>query len=192
MENKQITGEDLYKLNSLSDNNSDIVCWGNLFDENELKDIIEQCEDLIFEQKENNKCMIRFDNEFGETLFKKISTLIKKVNEEHFNFDLDGIEPNLLYIDKDENDKENWENNFASSISLQRKLCFVLCLSEPEDYSSGEVIFYGPTNPDEPKYVSLDFGEIIVFPTYISHKIDNVVNGNLKFIKGFVVGKKFK
>ena len=73
---------------------------------------------------------------------------------------------------------------------LYRKLSFSLCLNQQgNDYSGGD--FKIKTGAEEDS-VKLNKGDMIVFPSFILHKVEPVTEGVRKSLVGWVTGPKFK
>ena len=140
---------------------------------------------------------INYSKEYS-WLFDKFNKIIQNVNEEYYNFDLNGYD----YIQYSEYlASENGHYDYHIDLMmdmipqkdydfLYRKLSFTLCLNQQgTDYSGGD--FKIKTGTEEPS-VKLNKGDMIVFPSFILHKVEPVTEGVRKSLVGWVTGPKFK
>ena len=132
-----------------------------------------------------------------DKLISKITPIINKANEySKWNFLLREFEP-LQYTIYNKDDHYDW--HIDSHIKpyengLIRKLSFTICLNE--DYKGGEFELSKP-HPQASKTINLKFkevfkqGTIIIFPSFIWHKVYPIISGIRKVLVGWVVGKSF-
>lgn len=131
-------------------------------------------------------------------IFEKFNKIIQTVNEEYYNFDLNGYDF-IQYSVYDSNQKGHYDYHIDLMLDLVpqkeydflcRKLSFSLCLSQQGiDYSGGDFkIKIG----SEGNSMKLNKGDMIVFPSFILHKVEPVTEGVRKSLVGWVVGPKFR
>ena len=139
---------------------------------------------------------------------------VSKMNRENFLYDIVDIDSgSLQYAHYSEGQYYNWhqdsdldthhkpEINFSSGDNRAqeeiiqageyiRKLSFTLQLSDPTDYSGGEVEFLDNSNKRflAPKQK----GTMIVFDSRTRHRVRKVKSGLRKSIVGWVVGPRWK
>ena len=139
---------------------------------------------------------------------------VSKMNRENFLYDIVDIDSgSLQYAHYGEGQYYNWhqdsdldthhkpEINFSSGDNRAqeeiiqageyiRKLSFTLQLSDPTDYSGGEVEFLDNSNKRflAPKQK----GTMIVFDSRTRHRVRKVKSGLRKSIVGWVVGPRWK
>lgn len=137
-------------------------------------------------------CFIR-PNETIDWVFKKFNYVIESMNNSYFNFDLNGYEA-FQYTEYNEN--ENGKYDFHIDMSLtqlntneHRKLSVVLFLSDPSEYEGGN--FEIQTSPNV-EVVEQIKGRIILFPSFVLHRVTPVTKGVRKSIVLWVEGPKFK
>ena len=68
---------------------------------------------------------------------------------------------------------------------LSRKVSFSLGISDENDYEGGELLLKKDRNP---RPFKLDRGEIIIFPSWMLHKVTPVTKGLRKVIVGWGIG----
>ena len=111
-----------------------------------------------------------------------------------WNFQLSGFEP-FQYSIYEKGDHYDWHiDSHAKPYDdgLIRKLSFTLCLSD--DYTGGNFELCKP-NPKPKKHLYEKFelkkGAMIIFPSFIWHKVNPILSGVRKTLVGWVVGKPF-
>ena len=140
---------------------------------------------------------INYSKEYS-WLFDKFNKIIQNVNEEYYNFDLNGYDY-VQYSEYLANENGHYDYHIDLMLDmipqkdydfLYRKLSFTLCLNQQgTDYSGGD--FKIKTGAEEDS-VKLNKGDMIVFPSFILHKVEPVTEGVRKSLVGWVTGPKFK
>ena len=119
-----------------------------------------------------------------------------------WNFDLDAIE-DIQYTkyygkpDEQFNGHYDWHNDTVVSVEeprRTRKLSMTLMLSEPgEEFEGGMFQFQTLVNGNiKQEFVPLKKGDILVFPSSMSHRIDFVTNGCRSVLVAWAWGPLFK
>jgi predicted 2-oxoglutarate/Fe(II)-dependent dioxygenase YbiX len=114
---------------------------------------------------------------------------LKEADKEKFKFDLRGFL---------ENDAPTlWEYSKGSHYDLHidignnfptRKLSFIVQLSDSKDYEGGDIEFL---NSKTDKEQLRKKGKLIIFPSFITHKITKITKGTRHAIVGWVHGPTF-
>lgn len=125
-------------------------------------------------------------------IFHKLKNIVEKVNDDYYNFDLVGFDRFQYSEYNGEGTKYDFHPDafFGKKDSgLMRKLSLSLLLSDPEkDFEGGNFeIFTGRDLKLEPKK-----GRIILFPSWVIHRVAPIIKGNRKSIVVWVLGPKFK
>ena len=129
----------------------------------------------------------------------KVSKIVEILGKDVFGYDMfeEGIEPiqyttysynkNRLY-----KDHYNWhmDSSFEDFGNTDRKLSFSLQLSEPEEYGGCNLEFFGAKGLD--KNVFRAKGTLVIFPSFMYHKVTPIERGVRKVLVGWVRGPKFK
>jgi PKHD-type hydroxylase len=187
--------------------------WDDAFTNEELTDIENYCETFdkesvkIYNAEENigviRKSKIAwFDRENHSTLntlFDRVNFITEKINEEYYNFDLNGYS-SIQYTSYDA--EENGEYGYHMDINIgknlednhlkygdTRKLSMSLILSDPQSYEGGKFTMKLDENEFE---VEQKRGRIIFFPSFLLHKVYPVTKGTRKSIVIWVEGPKFR
>ena len=145
-------------------------------------------------------------------LIKQITQQVNNTNDKHWGFDLSKCEP-LQYSIYNEGDYYNWHNDQRESVyedGLARKLSFTVFLNEDYDGGDFEIVQLS-AEKELPKLnvenVSATLlvneggiitgpqpaaGTMIVFPSYLWHRVEPVIKGPRKSLVGWFLGKPFK
>ena len=139
---------------------------------------------------------------------------IEKSNRENFLYDITDIDGgSMQYTHYGEGQFYKWHqdadiNNFykpkltfSSGVNQNedkvmldgeyvRKLSFVLQLSDPKDYTGGELQFLG--NDLSTFFAPKQRGTLIIFDSRIRHRVRKVRSGLRKSLVGWVVGPRWK
>lgn len=133
---------------------------------------------------------INSENHFTMELFKKIIDKVISVNEEKFLFNITDIEP-LQYTIYKENQFYKKHVDLGEELlagGLQRKLSFIIQLSDPSEYEGGEVLCY---SSEIHTVVEKDIGSITFFPSFLLHEVTPVTKGKRVSLVGWVSGPRF-
>ena len=171
-----------------------------LLDENKKVDkapgLIESSEDDTSEDLSIRNCSVGFSE--SERVKDILLPYFEKANELcGWNYDVSMIE-NIQFSEFSKDQYYDWHidgglDHFSPSLhtgseyeNLVRKLSLIVQLSKPEDYEGGDVFFskppssggldiYGETLPQFRQQ-----GAVIVFPSYVRHKVGRVTSGTRK------------
>ena len=145
-------------------------------------------------------------------LTKQITQQVNNIHDKHWGFDLSKCE-HLQYSIYNEGDYYNWHNDQRESVyedGLARKLSFTVFLNEDYDGGDFEIVELS-AEKELPKLnvenVSATLlvneggmitgpqpsaGTMIVFPSYLWHRVEPVMKGPRKSLVGWFLGKPFK
>ena len=153
---------------------------------------------------ENNfserKAKIAFINKvdnYNLWFYNKMNTLIGYYNDNNFGFDLTGYDY-MQYAEYTESCHQNYHMDMNFSLDLNyisdtlRKLSVVLMLSEPGvDFTGGEFLL-NLSHESRAENIPLRKGSVVLFPSFIIHKVAPVTSGLRKTIVVWTIGPKFK
>jgi PKHD-type hydroxylase len=145
-------------------------------------------------------------------LIKQITQQVNNTNDKHWGFDLSKCEP-LQYSIYNEGDYYNWHNDQRESVyedGLSIKLSFTVFLNE--DYDGGDFQIVELSAEKELPKLNVEnvsatllvneggmitgpqpaAGTMIVFPSYLWHRVEPVIKGPRKSLVGWFLGKPFK
>jgi len=109
----------------------------------------------------------------SEWLYKLVAERVAGYNQFGYDFDVSGIYTEFQLVKYSEGDHYDWHLDIGPGIAAHRKLSVVIQLSNPADYEGGELVVNAGTERTCPK----DRGHIIVFPSYVLHKVAPVTKG---------------
>ncbi len=121
-----------------------------------------------------------------------IADRIIKANNEIWRLDLTGFnmfldKPNILRYKAEEQGHYDWHFDYGKEYS-NRKISFSLQLSDPSEYDGGHLEIAG-INPDE---ATRKKGTLIMFPSYVRHRVTPVTRGTRYCVVGWVHGPHFR
>ena len=193
------------------------VYWDNMFDDDELKKVIEYCETLEKidgttigkggVQDTSNEARVSTiawanPKEENQWIFDRFLWVADRLNERFYEFNLNGFE-SFQYTVYNANKKNpgKYDYHMDTIMGLDkpiemaetRKLSMSLILSDPDDYEGGE--FYIQTgSPDQDKLLKMEQvkGRCLAFPSFMIHGVAPVTKGTRRSIVVWVEGPKFK
>jgi PKHD-type hydroxylase len=122
-------------------------------------------------------------------VYEKLLNLIFDANRETYNFDIYGLTENIQFTEYSElNDHYDIHVDCGLDMPV-RKLSMIVQLSNPLDYTGSELEIHGA---NELAIMSKDQGSVIIFPSYIPHKVTSLLSGTRYSLVTWVGGPKFK
>jgi PKHD-type hydroxylase len=121
-----------------------------------------------------------------ETIWGKFASVTAEVNAQFFHFDLDGFyEPMQICLYEEQTlGHYDWHTDVGPGMA-NRKISVVVQLSDPSDYTGGELNLNGGngiiTAPKEKNTV-------IIFPSFVLHRVTPVLTGIRKSLVTWVAG----
>tara|TARA_R110000824_G_scaffold397153_1_gene599613 strand:- start:647 stop:1240 length:594 start_codon:yes stop_codon:yes gene_type:complete len=174
----------------------DSYSYNSLFTKEECEKIIAISDDYLLSDVMNGDSSIRNSSHYwiypedGEWIYRKIVDVLFYLNNKIYNYKLNGIEALQLTKYK----VGDYYNNHidvepdSSSLSAQRKLSFIIQLSEEEDYEGGNLILHGA---DLKTITQKSIGSITLFPSYRLHNVSEVTKGVRYSLVGWTRGPSF-
>ncbi len=137
---------------------------------------------------------------------------IQQANEHLFQYDITGVYyNNIHHLTYSDGHFHGWhiDNNGCDNIAYEppcsraavivpkqytRKLSFTLQLSDPEDYTGGELEIQVNSSDDPQKIITLDKerGTIGIFDPRTRHRAKPVKSGNRKVLVGWAIGPRWR
>jgi PKHD-type hydroxylase len=137
---------------------------------------------------------------FDTPLFSKLLHYIDEVNQQFYRFDVQNISQVEIAQYSSTNSGHydaHIDNNVIESLLDCRKLSFSVLLSEPSEFSGGELKFefcgntFSGSNEDL-NGKKLRRGDVLVFPSFLTHQVTPVTFGNRYVMFGWINGPRFK
>lgn len=127
-------------------------------------------------------------------IFEKIHEITAKVNFDKFQLDLkrfDGFQYSKYEVD----DFYDWHKDISPTPThngLYRKLSIVVMLSEPSEYTGGDLLLCTTGNFNKIEHLRLDKGDIAFFYSTTPHSVEPVTEGTRLTLVTWCLGEKFK
>lgn len=140
--------------------------------------------------RKSNVSFIKSDVPENQWLYDRISNKVIQTNNEYWNFDLDWFRNFQFTIYS--GDYEGYYKKHVDMIEMtprMRKLTFSIQLSDPADYTGGDLICY---TSDTPHIMSKNQGTINFFPSWVIHEVTPITSGTRYSLVGWAEGPKFK
>ena len=122
-------------------------------------------------------------------LFNKVLDIVAQANDSVYKLDLLGITERLQLTRYSSGDFQNWHMDLGPARYSVRKLTFTVQLSDPGDYEGGELealAYYNPSGFPKTR------GTVILFPTYVLHRVKQVMAGTRMSLVGWIGGPHFR
>jgi PKHD-type hydroxylase len=188
--------------------------WPNIFSDEEIESIIsildnrelEKAKTGLGEGDSENKMRVSDVHFFppdNETsfIFERINHVVDNLNTNFFNFDINGYDT-IQYTTYNSKHHGKYDfhmdthldaagNNIEQAMGI-RKLSVVVLLSDPQkDFTGGQFqMNYGAEG--DAQTVDFKKGMMIVFPSFIIHRVLPVFSGIRKTLVTWVTGPKFR
>ena len=180
--------------------------WNNLFTDDELIKIqdvvsINELQDSTISELEfdfetrRSKINFHKPNENTSWIFDRLNSVVERTNNDVYQFDLWGYDFfQYSEYNSDDAGHYDWHQDLSwgGVDHASRKLSLVCLLNEPTtDFSGGEFeINFGNSNIGTP--INFEKGGVILFPSFMGHRVTPVTSGIRKSITIWVTGPKFK
>lgn len=182
-----------------------LVVWENGFTADELDQII-----ALGELAEFNKGQIgtgsraTVDNAVRDTditwlepspdtqwVYDRMTQFAARINHDKFQFDLSHFQP-FQYGKYQPGGHYTWHTDSGPNFPEHRKLSFVVGLSDPAAYEGGELELNTGGDADKAHGMKIRRGDLVVFPSFVPHRVKPVTSGQRMTLVGWAVGPKFR
>lgn len=121
----------------------------------------------------------------SDWLYQRLGQVAIGANNEFYQFDLSGLGEPLQLARYGVGDFFDWHMDFGPGVNSTRKLSISVQLSDPDTYEGGDLQFMINqkviTAPREK-------GTVIVFPSFILHRVTEITKGTRESIVSWVSG----
>jgi PKHD-type hydroxylase len=127
--------------------------------------------------------------EFSD-IYLRLFEYINRINNEFYKFNLTELSSYIQYTEYDESYKGHydWHTDMGPDETSRRKISVVVQLSDPLEYEGGELqISDGGNN----RVCEKTKGTIIMFPSYLVHRVTPVTKGTRRSLVLWVTGPPF-
>jgi PKHD-type hydroxylase len=121
-------------------------------------------------------------------LYKLLFELIKKSNDEFYNFKLSEIIESIQYSVYTSEDQGHYDWHVDMGPTHFRKLSVVCHLSDPSEYEGGNLQINTGGNIVD---VEKSLGTVIIFPSYMLHRVTPVTRGTRRTLVLWISGPPF-
>ena len=122
-------------------------------------------------------------------IYDKLAGIAMKTNNERYWFDLLGFHQELQLTRYGSGDFFDWHLDFGSGEISARKLSMTIQLSDPAEYEGGDLQFMiNGKIVNAPR----DKGTIVIFPSFIMHRVAKITSGVRQSIVGWVSGPPYR
>ena len=193
-------------------NRPDMYTWKRDFlDKYQIKGLLKEIEKVELAEKsgtieqEEGRLVKKFDPTIRSSrvkwleklpqfklLYERIAEQVLIANQENWHFDLHSIVENIQYTEYHAKDKGhyNWHVDLGPGFASLRKISVTINLSDPKDYEGGSVEF--DVGGKTKGFGIKEQGAIILFPSYMLHRVKPVTKGVRKSLVLWVGGKPFR
>lgn len=179
------------------------VTWDNGFSEEELTKLISYCDSLpkqkgtidkeaTQEQVRNSEvAWINLNNE-SQWIYERLAYIAGQLNGQFYKFDIHGFNEEFQYTVYDSKylGHYTWHQDYnTQNRGSPRKLSLVLQLSDPSEYEGGDLEILASGQPTS---VKKEKGFVVVFPSFMLHRVTPVTSGIRKTLVVWICGNSFK
>jgi PKHD-type hydroxylase len=129
---------------------------------------------------------------------KEIYFLIKEANKQTWNFEVDSYEP-VQFTKYGLNQHYDWHMDSYPIKNLTekiRKLSIIIALNDSKEYIGGDVLIQNMDIYNDYKIFNCDvlkkIGSVVVFPSFIFHKVMPITSGIRYSLVNWIRGDNFK
>jgi PKHD-type hydroxylase len=139
--------------------------------------------------RKSNVKWLPYDSKW-EWVIDKIMSQVIEANNTIWNFDLKSIIDNIQYTEYEGNGGHyDWHLDIGPGSISHRKISIVIQLSDPDDYVGGDLqIMTGSEYTTIPR----GKGNVVVFPSFLLHRVVPLTSGNRKSLVLWVGGDHYK
>lgn len=119
-------------------------------------------------------------------IYAKINPQIKEANK-LWNFEVAGFE-DLQMLEYGISNYFDWHMDGFSPNTATRKMGFSVALSKPDDYKKGDMEFQWGAEPYLLPKEKLPQGSMIVFPSFLLHRVRGIASGKRYHLVSWVRG----
>jgi PKHD-type hydroxylase len=126
------------------------------------------------------------DQQESAWLYDRLMRVIAAVNRQLWQFELESLQP-IQYGEYGEGEYYNWHMDLGESAFTQRrKISVTLQLDDPATYEGGDLEFWAGSV----RQAARNRGSVIVFPSYLLHRVTPVTRGLRRSLAAWALGKK--
>lgn len=174
------------------------------FSKTEIDIILENIENLPFQEArvaantegdslhQTRKSEIKWipQNSHYKWIYDRLAKLIIEANDALWQFDLTGIFDAIQFtVYREGGGHYDWHLDIGPRELSWRKISLTIQMSEDEDYEGGELEFMRSARPEK---APRGKGAVVVFPSYLLHRITPLTKGTRKSMVLWIGGGRYK
>ena len=136
-------------------------------------------------------------NENTAWIFQRMNDIIMTINNQYYGFDLNGYNY-FQYTEYEASQKGKYDWHMDTILGGNknlldtRKLSVTMCVNEPGDEYEGGEFQINSSKEKDSETIPTKKGRMILFPSFMIHRVAPVTKGKRKSIVVWVTGPKFK
>jgi len=122
-------------------------------------------------------------------------SIANRANDENFGFDISSLQtPQFAKYDEKDKGHYDWhiDTSWVTDVFFHRKLTMVVQLSDPSEYEGGDFEIKESGATEEQLIEMKQKGSVIVFPSFLEHRVTPVTKGRRMSMTSWVTGPKFR
>lgn len=142
------------------------------------------------QQRKSQICWLPQEDPQTHWLYDKLIYFTSEANKNMWDFDLTHINESIQYTQYlGGGGHFNYHLDVGQGVTSRRKVSIVVQLSEPEEYEGGD---FQILTGREPQTLPRDKGAVILFPSYLLHRVTPVTSGTRRSLVLWVGGKHYR
>ena len=122
-------------------------------------------------------------------VFSRMLDFVRQANQAHYQIEIAGFTEPLQVAEYGPEQHYDWHLDIGNGPLSVRKLSFIAQLTDPADYEGGAVeVLYA----QEPLAMPRPQGSVILFPSYVLHRVAPVTRGTRRSLVGWIGGPHFR
>lgn len=138
--------------------------------------------------RSSNLVFISPDND-NKWLFDRLAQAAVENNNYYYHFDVLGFHEELQLASYDQSHHFDWHMDLGPGPTSTRKLSLSIQLSDPATYEGGDLQFM---INNQIHTAPRTMGTLIVFPSYLMHRVTPIQSGNRMSVVGWVTGPPYR
>lgn len=122
-------------------------------------------------------------------IFDRILKCVSEINNNYFQYVLDGKVRAFQLGKYSKSQGYDWHQDMGRDLISRRKLTISVQLSDPGDYTGGELQFF--KSEGEPAIGSKEIGSLTIFPTWMLHRVTRISKGTRWSLVNWLEGPPF-
>ena len=132
-------------------------------------------------------------NELWNVVSSKLWNIVNDANRTNFGFDIGYLDSVQYTVYHDGGDHYDWhiDTFLDTPNAFHRKLSVTVQLTNSNEYTGGDFKLRDGTGQELPEHVK-DKGSVLIFPSFLLHKVTPVTSGTRRTLVAWFEGKRFK